>query len=334
MIGVLPQCTTPRIPRYIERQGTKAIMQALSPVAKRIMAEPQVPMKDDNIADLMEIWNSAQELGIQQNLVEIAGTYIDMRTWNNRMATLDHTSGCTSSLEKVSLSFGWTALEDDIGLVSDLQKLKSLHISLQSGVYSRRSPIFFDKKFLQSGSWQYLRHLSLAHIALSQTTLQNLLQRLGSTLRSLELAAISFRNISFTNSALPAASLISLAEFFHFLHDSMSLTHARFSLSIQDKQTYVITSYPKSIGKEVELAPAERKRHRHLLRYRIEDYVTRTGECPFTSVDCMIPQEDGTCVKEIEWIWPPCDETWLMHNDTRIWKRLGITPTQLYDGDH
>lgn len=255
-------------------------------------------------------WNLLQAAALSEKpLRRICGSEFDWTTWI-AFANEFESRDIFRSIHQLDIVFNTApAIVSNeeaatiAGMISRSHDLRSFRLSfghLPKPDRRLQPRIYLEQILNDNDKWENLRSLSLQAFGTAEIFLRGWLKRHASSLRSLELSNMKFKE-TFTSGIEEYSSWI---QFILFLGQSLSLEHVRFNGTFDTGgiETWVIRDY-----RDVRFSwnmPAPKPYPEDCLRYRIERFITSDCACPFTACDI-----DEGSVPGLPWTWDE-DRSW------------------------
>ncbi|KID79603.1 hypothetical protein MBR_00915, partial [Metarhizium brunneum ARSEF 3297] len=308
LLGVESRMPDPREMSRVLPPSERAWSQnSLSTVAQKILVEPP-PLDGGEREATRHFWallQSACLAGHAERLTHIHGEYMELNSWRDAAAScLANYDEGFPSLQHLSLSFNDYEHSDEAtdyigGIIADAPSLHSLLLYFDNGDYMPFCELVWPDVELH-----HLRSLSLFGLCVTETQLRDGLGAFRGTLRSLELADISF---------VPGSWVL----FFRFLSKEMTLDHVKLYEFFTNYRDEAWVARDERQSPLPALAGASARDSRKYLVYRIERFITGRGRYP----DPFTPRKkrDGDLEKygySLPWAFKQ-DRSWY-HADT-VW---------------
>jgi hypothetical protein len=249
--------------------------QDLSPIAQKILVEPDEPRGNIQIGHFWNMIQAAYTSGRIHLLAEIRCCALQPVDFDAFSFNLPGLLKSSANLENLSLGFDHRYSNADPALV---------HLSR-----------FVSPK----QTWSHLRELSLGAIKTTEADLRSLLLRHSTTLRSLKLSFIKFEPVK-KIPGMPFLDRGSWIKFFVFLHTELSLTSAKFQ-GIFCNGFYVSYEIWEATRLDFEIDNSHEVHENNML-FRIERYVTGKGPSPFEP-GVSAPGQDVGKDFQVPWTW-------------------------------
>ncbi|KFG77581.1 hypothetical protein MANI_016413 [Metarhizium anisopliae] len=309
LLGVESRMPDPREMSTVRPPSERAWSQnSLSTVAQKILVEPP-RLEGGELEATRHFWallQSAFLAGHAERLTHIHGEYMELNSWRDAAAasSLANYDGGFPSLQHLSLSFIDYEHSDEAtdyigGIIADAPSLRSLLLYFDFGDYMPFCELIWPDVELH-----HLRSLSLYGLCVTETQLRDGLGAFRGTLRSLELADMSF---------IPGSWVL----FFRFLSKEMTLDHVKLYGGLGNYRDEEWIARDERQSPLPALAGASARDSRKYLVYRLERFITGRGRYP----DPFTPRKkrDGDLEKygySLPWAFKQ-DRSWY-HSDT-VW---------------
>ncbi|KAF5129746.1 hypothetical protein E5D57_006077 [Metarhizium anisopliae] len=271
LLGVESRVPDPREMSRVLPPSQRAWSQnSLSTVAQKILVEPP-PLHGGEREATRHFWallQSACLAGHAERLTHIHGEYMELNSWRDASASsLANYDGGFPSLQHLSLSFIDYEYSDEAtdyigGIIADAPSLRSLLLYFDNGDYMPFCELVWPDVELH-----HLRSLSLYGLCVTETQLRDGLGAFRGTLRSLELADMSF---------VPGSWVL----FFRFLSKEMTLDHVKLYEGFGNYSDEEWVARDERQRPLPALAGASARDSRKYLVYRLERFITGRGRYP------------------------------------------------------
>ncbi|KID97439.1 hypothetical protein MAJ_06671, partial [Metarhizium majus ARSEF 297] len=314
LLGV--ECMMPDL--YEERNPYepphKVTWNSLSAVTQMILAEPDsFNVGLESARHFWALLQSACLAGHAERLTHVGGECMDLNGWHDAAASsLANYHGSFSSLQHLSLHFrpykrnsGGEATHI-VAIIARAPSLRSLLLSFEFCDGDGDDVMSFPELVVPDLQLHHLHSLSLNGLAMPEAHMRDCLRALRGTLRSLELASMSF---------CPGSWI----RFIKFPSKEMTLDHVKFTGLLSNYSDEVWIVRDEDYGPWPALAGASARHSRKYLVYRIERFITGRGRYP----DPFTPRKkrDGDLKKygySLPWAFEQ-DNSWYF-NETLTWE--------------
>ncbi|KAK9435754.1 F-box domain, cyclin-like protein [Metarhizium brunneum] len=275
LLGV--ECMMPDLyyPRHPYEPPPKAIWNSLSAVTQMILAGPGG--YNGELESARHFWallQSACLAGHAERLTHLHGEYMDLNGWHDAAASsLANYHGSFSSLQRLSLNFrpykrilGGEATHI-VAIIARAPSLRSLLLSFEFYNGDGDDVMSFPELVGPDFQLHHLHSLSLNGFAMPEARMRDGLRALRGTLRSLELADMSF---------CPGSWIL----FFKFLNKEMTLDHVILYCCFSNFSDERWMVRDEEYDPLPALAGASARDSGKYLVYRIERFITGRGRYP------------------------------------------------------